>query len=102
MRRSLLPAAYQVREHCRKEAGRRQLTEDGNVEITGRDLRDGSRARHTATAIKHTMKQLGLVLACLPMLLAGCGSVVGDASAGPNPGGGFYGAPNIDIGRINP
>jgi hypothetical protein len=24
---------------------RRQLTEDGNVEITGRDLRDGSRAR---------------------------------------------------------
>jgi Protein of unknown function (DUF1488) len=81
---------------------RRQLTEDGNVEITGRDLRDGSRARHTATAIKHTMKQLGLVLACLPMLLAGCGSVVGDASAGPNPGGGFYGAPNIDIGRINP
>src|SRR5438270_9767524 len=30
---------------------RRQLTEDGNVEITGRDLRDGSRARHTATAI---------------------------------------------------
>jgi hypothetical protein len=30
------------------------------------------------------------------------GSFHGDASAGPNPGGGFYGAPNIDIGRINP
>jgi hypothetical protein len=25
-----------------------------------------------------------------------------DASAGPNPGGGFYGAPNINIGHINP
>ena len=25
-----------------------------------------------------------------------------DASAGPNPGGGFYGAPNINVGRINP
>jgi hypothetical protein len=24
------------------------------------------------------------------------------ASAGPNPGGGFYGAPNINVGRINP
>jgi hypothetical protein len=81
---------------------RRQLTEDGNLEITWRDLRDGSRASQTVTAIKHTMKQFGLVLACLPMMLAGCGSVVEDASAGPNPGGGFYGAPNIDIGRINP
>jgi hypothetical protein len=30
------------------------------------------------------------------------GSLRSDASAGPNPGGGFYGAPNIDIGRINP
>lgn len=25
-----------------------------------------------------------------------------DASAGPNPGGGFYGPPNINVGRINP
>jgi hypothetical protein len=25
-----------------------------------------------------------------------------DASAGPNPGGSFYGAPNINVGRINP
>jgi hypothetical protein len=25
-----------------------------------------------------------------------------DASAGPNPGGGFYTAPNINIGYINP
>ena len=30
------------------------------------------------------------------------GHTAGDASAGPNPGGGFYGVPNIDIGRINP
>jgi len=40
---------------------------------------------------------------CLALLLAGSGGPLrGDASAGPNPGGGFYGAPNIDIGRINP
>lgn len=25
-----------------------------------------------------------------------------DASAGPNPGGGFYDAPNVNVGRINP
>ena len=49
------------------------------------------------------MSRLVLVLIGLVLLLAGCGgSVRGDASAGPNPGGGFYGAPNIDIGRINP
>jgi hypothetical protein len=40
---------------------------------------------------------------CLAVLLAGCGGRLrGDTSAGPNSGGGFYGAPNIDIGRINP
>jgi hypothetical protein len=44
-----------------------------------------------------------VITLCLAMLLAGCGgSFRGNASAGPNPGGGFYGAPNIDIGRINP
>jgi hypothetical protein len=49
------------------------------------------------------MKKLGLAIICSMMLLAGCsGSLKGDANAGPNPGGGFYGAPNIDIGRINP
>jgi hypothetical protein len=49
------------------------------------------------------MSRVALVLIGLAMLLAGCGgSLRGDASAGPNPGGGFYGAPNIDIGRINP
>jgi hypothetical protein len=26
----------------------------------------------------------------------------GDANGGPNPGGGFYGAPNLNVGRINP
>jgi hypothetical protein len=47
--------------------------------------------------------RLRLPVICSMMLLAGCGSALrGDASAGPNPGGGFYGAPNIDIGRINP
>jgi hypothetical protein len=49
------------------------------------------------------MSKLALVLIGLAMLLAGCGgSLRGDASAGPNPGGGFYGAPNINVGRINP
>jgi hypothetical protein len=48
------------------------------------------------------VNKVGLAL-FLAMLLAGCGySFHGNASAGPNPGGGFYGAPNIDIGRINP
>jgi hypothetical protein len=30
------------------------------------------------------------------------GPLTGDADAGPNPGGGFYGAPNLNVGRINP
>jgi hypothetical protein len=48
------------------------------------------------------VSKAGLVL-LLVMLLAGCGTPWrGDASAGPNPGGGFYGAPNINVGRINP
>jgi hypothetical protein len=49
------------------------------------------------------MNKVALVMIWLAVLPAGCGgSLRGDASAGPNPGGGFYGAPNIDIGRINP
>ena len=49
------------------------------------------------------LNKVALVMIWLAVLLAGCGgSLRGDASAGPNPGGGFYGAPNIDIGRINP
>jgi hypothetical protein len=49
------------------------------------------------------MTKVTRAMICLALLLAGCGgSLRGDASAGPNPGGGFYGAPNIDIGRINP
>jgi hypothetical protein len=49
------------------------------------------------------MAKLLLATILLAILLAGCGgSLRGDASAGPNPGGGFYGVPNIDIGRINP
>jgi hypothetical protein len=49
------------------------------------------------------MNKVALVMIWLAVLLAGCGgSLRGDVSAGPNPGGGFYGAPNIDIGRINP
>ena len=49
------------------------------------------------------MNKIRLAMICLAMLLARAGALLrGDASAGPNPGGEFYGAPNIDIGRINP
>jgi hypothetical protein len=44
----------------------------------------------------------GLSVLGLMILLAGCGSGVGNAEAGPNPGGGFYGGPNINVGRVNP
>jgi hypothetical protein len=44
----------------------------------------------------------GLAVLCLSVLLAGCASVVGDADAGPNPGGGFYDGSNINVGHINP
>lgn len=43
-----------------------------------------------------------LAVICLPMLLAGCASAVGDADAGPNPGGGFYDGRNVNVGHINP
>ena len=37
------------------------------------------------------MNKLALVMIWLAVLLAGCGgSLRGDASAGPNPGGGFF------------
>jgi hypothetical protein len=49
------------------------------------------------------MHKLALAVLCSAMLLAGCGGALhGDANAGPNPGGGYYVAPNIGIGRINP
>ena len=44
----------------------------------------------------------GLAVVCLTVLLAGCGSVVGDADAGPNPGGCFYDGSNVNVGQINP
>ncbi len=34
--------------------------------------------------------RLGLAVVGLTTLLAGCASAVGDADAGPDPGGGFY------------
>jgi uncharacterized protein YceK len=43
---------------------------------------------------------LVLVIVCL-ILLSGCASAVGNAEAGPNPGGGFY-SNNVNVGRINP
>jgi len=44
----------------------------------------------------------GLAVICLAMLLAGCAGVVGNADAGPDPGGGFYDGSNINVGHINP
>jgi hypothetical protein len=49
------------------------------------------------------MNKIGLAVLCFEMLIVGCGgSFRGDATAGPNPGGGFYGAPKLNAGRINP
>jgi hypothetical protein len=44
----------------------------------------------------------GLVVLFLAMLLDGCASAVGDADAGPDPGGGFYDGSNINVGHVNP
>jgi hypothetical protein len=46
--------------------------------------------------------RLGVAVVGLAMLLAGCASAVGDADVGPNPGGGFFTGPNINVGQINP
>lgn len=49
------------------------------------------------------MDRLAVIVICLTILLAGCGGTLrGNASAGPNPGGGFYSPSNIDNGRVNP
>jgi hypothetical protein len=46
--------------------------------------------------------KFGLAALCLTMLLDGCASAIGNANAGPDPGGGFYDGPNINVGHINP
>jgi uncharacterized protein YceK len=46
--------------------------------------------------------RFGLAVIFLAMLLDGCASVIGNADAGPNPGGGFYDGSNINVGHINP
>jgi hypothetical protein len=43
-----------------------------------------------------------LVVVCLLVLLTGCSSAVGNANLGPDPGGGFYTGPNMNVGQINP
>jgi hypothetical protein len=45
---------------------------------------------------------VGLVVIFLAMLLNGCASTIGDADAGPDPGGGFYDGSNMNVGHINP
>jgi hypothetical protein len=53
---------------------------------------------------RKTMNKIraGLAVLLLAVLLDGCASAVGDADAGPNPGGGFYGGHNINVGHVNP
>jgi hypothetical protein len=46
--------------------------------------------------------QFGLAVICLLALLSGCAATVGDADAGPDPGGGFYDGGNINVGHVNP
>jgi hypothetical protein len=49
------------------------------------------------------MDRVAVIVTCLAMLLAGCGgSLRGNASAGPNPGGGFYSPSNIDTAPKHP
>ena len=48
------------------------------------------------------MKQVGLAVIFLAMVLNGCASGHGDADAGPDPGGGFYDGHNFDVGEVNP
>jgi hypothetical protein len=44
----------------------------------------------------------GLGVLFLTMLLNGCASAVGDADAGPDPGGGFYDGSNMNVGHVDP
>ena len=44
----------------------------------------------------------GLAVLLLAMLLDGCASAIGNADAGPDPGGGFYDGSNSNVGQINP
>ena len=44
----------------------------------------------------------GVAVLCWSVLLTSCASAIGDADAGPNPGGGFYDGPNLNVGHINP
>jgi hypothetical protein len=78
---------------------RRRLTEEGSGEISGWDF-----ALALTLVVKEgPMSKLTPAVICLAILLTGCGGPLrADANAGPNPGGGFYGAPNINVGRINP
>jgi hypothetical protein len=47
--------------------------------------------------------KLAVGVVCLTVLLGACVSRVPDAAAlGPNPGGGFYTGPNINVGQVNP
>jgi hypothetical protein len=43
-----------------------------------------------------------LAVTFLALLLAACGSAVGNASLGPDPGGGFYCPHNAFLGCVNP
>jgi uncharacterized protein YceK len=44
----------------------------------------------------------GLIVWLLTALLGGCASVIGNADAGPDPGGGYYDGSNMNVGHINP
>ena len=72
----------------------------------GRECRDQPTGFALALALvvnEGPMNKLAPAVICIAILLTGCGSPLRpDANAGPNPGGGFYGAPNINVGRINP
>jgi hypothetical protein len=68
-----------------------------------RDQRTGFALGLALVVKEGPMNKLAPAFICIAILLTGCGSPLrADANAGPNPGGGFYGGPNINVGRINP
>jgi hypothetical protein len=97
-RRGVLPPADTVREHRRAEAAPAPV---GRARER-RDRRAGF-ALAPAVAVRGACEQVRAGLGRFGDAARRMrGPLTGDANAGPNPGGGFYGAPNLNVGRINP
>jgi hypothetical protein len=76
-----------------------QFTEDGNVELSGRDLPEHIGLQHKLFESweQKPVEKLALAMVWLAMLLVRCGALFA-ATAAPGRTHGW----NMDIGRINP